>query len=882
MLAAFAAIATLALAPTHKAHAATATHTTLAISPATPQKTGTAITLTAAVTDATGTAVENGEVDFYDGKSLIGTSPVITQGTVGKPGSAVYPLVPGPGPHSFTATYRTTLTEITSTSDAQSFSVTSSLPTTTALKATADGNGTYSLQATLSANGPVTPTGSFHFLDVSKGNSTITSVDLGNATTTFSFKASGSQSGSGSYTSAAEADFNQDGIPDIAVFSSSGAVQVFNGDGTGKFAASQFSDTFPGGIAAAAVQDFNGDGLPDIALIGQQGLLIVLTAEAGGSFTVADYTQLPTSYAADKVLVGDFNGDGLLDLAVHLPIRAQGSGPSNSSQLVILTGTGQGQFSIAGEQQINGQNTLLATQDLNGDGIDDLVIGNGNNTITVYTGQSSGAPTAGTPLTVASDTTFIVQAAAFGDFNGDGHADLAVSGSDTAASTAAVYVMTGDGNGGLTASGTAYPVTLDPERLVVADVNNDHIPDFVTANFSDASLNIYIGDGKGSFTQRSDSPVSHDLGAASGNTLEVFPADANGDGLMDLTVVNISQSTVNTLLNQATFTVPGSATGIAIDPQEQVAAAYSGDSVYAASTSTSYTAPAAAPASTTLTLGVTPAQGATTTTSLSLTATLSPATLNGATATGTITFSDGSTVLGTAPLTGGVATFTAKPLTAGNHSLTASYSGDANFAGSTAPAVTISIATPAAADFALAATPSSATVSAGQPANYQLSVTPANGFDQAVTFACAGLPAGTACVFNPASVTPSSAAATTALTITTTGSATTAASLSRTFTGGIAFAVLGLFVLPYSFRQNGYRYRLMLVACVLMSGAIVGCGSKANSGPAGTIGTGGGTGSGGGTGGGSASGTPAGTSTVTVTATSGTISHTAQITLVVQ
>jgi hypothetical protein len=55
--------------------------------------------------------------------------------------------------------------------------------------------------------------------------------------------------------------------------------------------------------------------------------------------------------------------------------------------------------------------------------------------------------------------------------------------------------------------------------------------------------------------------------------------------------------------------------------------------------------------------------------------------------TGSVDFRDGSTVLQTVPLTGGIATFTTSALSVGAHTITAVYSGDANFAGSQSNAV---------------------------------------------------------------------------------------------------------------------------------------------------------------------------------------------------
>jgi uncharacterized repeat protein (TIGR03803 family) len=54
--------------------------------------------------------------------------------------------------------------------------------------------------------------------------------------------------------------------------------------------------------------------------------------------------------------------------------------------------------------------------------------------------------------------------------------------------------------------------------------------------------------------------------------------------------------------------------------------------------------------------------------------------------TGTVTFASKSTVLGTGALSDGVATYTTSSLAAGTYSVTATYSGDANYAGSSSPA----------------------------------------------------------------------------------------------------------------------------------------------------------------------------------------------------
>ncbi len=67
------------------------------------------------------------------------------------------------------------------------------------------------------------------------------------------------------------------------------------------------------------------------------------------------------------------------------------------------------------------------------------------------------------------------------------------------------------------------------------------------------------------------------------------------------------------------------------------------------------------------------------------------ATFAGTGATGTVTFLDGETVLGDTTPTDGTATYTTSKLPVGSHSITAVYSGDANFAGSMSSAVDLNV-----------------------------------------------------------------------------------------------------------------------------------------------------------------------------------------------
>ena len=123
------------------------------------------------------------------------------------------------------------------------------------------------------------------------------------------------------------------------------------------------------------------------------------------------------------------------------------------------------------------------------------------------------------------------------------------------------------------------------------------------------------------------------------------------------------------------------------------------------------------------------------------------------TPTGTVSFYDGTTLLNTASLTAGAANYNTAGLAPGvNHSLSATYSGDTNFAASSSTSpVTV---TAAPLDFTMTLSgPSTATVVPGSSITYQVSVTPYYGsYAGTVNFAVAGLPPGATVTFSPASI----------------------------------------------------------------------------------------------------------------------------------
>jgi hypothetical protein len=211
-------------------------------------------------------------------------------------------------------------------------------------------------------------------------------------------------------------------------------------------------------------------------------------------------------------------------------------------------------------------------------------------------------------------------------------------------------------------------------------------------------------------------------------------------------------------------------------------------------------------------------------------------------------------------------------LAAGTYAITAIYSGDSSFVGSTSPGQVLTVAAPA--DFAISVSPT--TLIINEPGFAEITtvtITPGEGFSQTIDFSsasCSGLPAGASCSFNPANVTPNGGAVSTTLTVSTAASSASQMMPRQGPPGnrqGMFFALLlpGLLILG---GHRGRRGRMlaglgMIVALLALCVATFsGCGSSGS--------------------GGNGGGTPAGTYTITVTATASSLSHSTTFTLVVQ
>ena len=362
----------------------------------------------------------------------------------------------------------------------------------------------------------------------------------------------------------------------------------------------------------------------------------------------------------------------------------------------------------------------------------------------------------------------------------------------------------GDGTFGTSVSSPAISVTVgsEPSTTTFSTLNGSLIPSTST-NYSDFF-----------FLQAAVAGASHQ-GAATGNI--TFSDSFNG------TTANLMAMPLN---------IQGSAlvqeTSLAVGTHT-LTATYSGDASFQPSASAAITVIVNKGVTQTL-LGV--PSGAPPNVPVTLQAGVFP---NGVAApTGTVQFFSGTQTLGNpVKVQNFFAALTTTQLSNGSNSITAVYSGDANFNGSTSPPSIVFIGNP---DFQIAVNPGNLTVSSSTPgtANLLLSPGPGLGFTGNISFACSGLPSGATCAVQPAQLTLDGFNTASAK-LTITKSAAQASirlnTLTRQSKFGASIASLTLLcVLLLSCPRKNCQLRyaaLILLICSL--GVTAGCGGSSSS-----------------------------------------------------
>jgi hypothetical protein len=203
------------------------------------------------------------------------------------------------------------------------------------------------------------------------------------------------------------------------------------------------------------------------------------------------------------------------------------------------------------------------------------------------------------------------------------------------------------------------------------------------------------------------------------------------------------------------------------------------------------------------------------------------------TPSGTVSFSNGTTALGSAVLAGGNATLITSALPVGPATVTASYTGDANFSAITSAPLNI-VVNPG---FGISASPTALALGgASSQATSVLLVTP-GGDPRTLTFACSGLSAAYSCIFSPPNLPLSGLSAQQQVTMTVAGLSavyktdryssrqTSSMALSKMGLNIITSFVLGLFV---PFRRRRFRQILVALITLFLATGFIAC-SKTSS-----------------------------------------------------
>jgi Pro-kumamolisin, activation domain/Bacterial Ig-like domain (group 3)/MBG domain (YGX type)/FG-GAP-like repeat len=521
---------------------------------------GTMVTATVTVS-AGANPVTAGQVYLCDaGISYCDSVQQIATAQLNNDGNAVFRFMPRAVVRAYKAIFAGTTGVLTSSSAATPLTLTSSLPTTTVLTQSGT-TGNYTLTATVTAQGPVAPTGTVSFKN-SASSSLLTSAAVGSSSPKLTQAITQTIPVGSGAAFTASGDFNGDGIPDLAVSNAtSTTVSILLGGNRGTFTAGT-----PLQIGASpswiGVGDFNRDGKVDLAVVvSANSAVAIYLGNGDGTFT-ASTTPVFTLPQPSGILVGDINGDGFQDLVV----------PSQSGYVTVQLGHGDGTFtpSVFGSS-VGGNLVSVVQADFNGDGVPDLALANESypGGLTILLGSGDGSFT----VAPAISSTTPQYAIAVGDFNHDGKPDLA------AGSNGALAVYLGNGDGTFTQAPNALS-TGYIFSLAVADIDNDGNLDLIASDVNSYKVITLLGKGDGTFSSAAAVPVS-------GQPEGLIVGDWNGDGVLDIGVTNYYNNSVTILTSQLAQTVTAIASNVSPNQPgpNTIQANYQGDNSYTGSTS---------------------------------------------------------------------------------------------------------------------------------------------------------------------------------------------------------------------------------------------------------------------------------------------------------
>ncbi len=356
-------------------------------------------------------------------------------------------------------------------------------------------NGTFAASYTIAGTSAFTADdfnndGYLDIVSISIFNPATYAVSRNNTNNTFSTTINALTYTVGSITSG---DFNNDGNKDLLVSRNStltvnlGYVDFLAGNGAFGFAAPVTVITSnPNTVEQIKSFDFNNDGISDLAACdasGTNGHIYL----CNGSASFTQFKILPRG-SVHSMLFKDINNDSYKDILTT---------NSTADNLNVMNGDAANSYSVITRYAVGYQPQTISVNDLNNDGINDVITG--NNKYTYTSGEYS--IILGTSSKMSAAAYFQAQPYTYNgyfsytaaDFNNDGLIDLALNGDSVK-----VYQNMGSGNFSLVFNQKYGAAPM--QAIEAKDINKDGNVDIVCATFIASIWNLTVLRGNGNFT----------------------------------------------------------------------------------------------------------------------------------------------------------------------------------------------------------------------------------------------------------------------------------------------------------------------------------------------------------------------------------------------
>ena len=309
-------------------------------------------------------------------------------------------------------------------------------------------------------------------------------------------------------------DFNNDGIPDLAVLTPNG-VSIYLGNGHGGFDAPITYDAGPE-PSGLTVVDANHDGNLDLLVGNAYGDVLVLLGTGNGTFE--PYREANQSI---ELAVADLSGNGSKDVIY-----------ADQGLNRVVVDYGVGNSAVLGDQSTGLlEPGAVALADLNGDGIPDLIVANsGSNNVLIYPGLGNGQFGAGindgNGYFVGTDPVGITVADLTGSLP-----DLVIA--DKGSNEVSILLNESQKGGAISflAGPRLNSGGVGPVSTVVGNFTSGAYPDILVTNSGSNDVTLLKGVGQGFFDDQN--PRVYSVG-----TDPVTSFVGNFDGKTDLVTVN--------------------------------------------------------------------------------------------------------------------------------------------------------------------------------------------------------------------------------------------------------------------------------------------------------------------------------------------------------